>query len=232
MLIKDVMTKNVVTVTPDTQVADIARLLLEHHISGVPVVDGDGVVVGIVGEGDLMRRVAQTDAPPRSWWLELLTGSGPTAADYVKTHGTQARDVMTRNVTAVPEDMPIGEAARMLESQRIKRVAVLRDGKLVGIVSRANLLQGLAVLPATPSECGADDRLLRARISEVLAEVPGISVSLVNVVVRDGQVSIWGVVDSDFEETAIRIAAESVAGEGNVDIQMGRIPAWNYGYGA
>lgn len=231
MLVKDVMTKNVVTVTPETPVEAIAGLLLDHHISGVPVVNADGGVVGLVSEGDLMRRIAAPDAPRRSWWLELFAGSGFTAADYVKTHGTKARDVMTRDVASVPEDMPIGEVARMLEKRRIKRVAVLRDGKLAGIVSRANLLQGLAALPATRPETGADDQVLRARIFEALADVPGISASFINVIARDGQVSIWGVVDSEFEENAVRIAAESVVGEDHVDMQMGRLPAWSYGYG-
>jgi CBS domain-containing protein len=231
MLVKDVMTKKVVTVTTQTPVEEIARLLLDHHISAVPVVDVEGVIVGMVSEGDLMRRLSAADAPRRSWWLELFAGSGPTAADYVKTHGTKAADVMSRDIATVSEDMPIGEVARILETHRIKRVPVLRDGKLTGIVSRANLLHGLASLPPNPPETGADDRVLRVRLDEALAEVPGISVSLVNVIVRDGKASIWGVVDSDFEENAIRIAAESVVGAGHVDIQMGRLPAPGYGYG-
>lgn len=231
MLVRDVMTKKVITVTAQTPVEEIAQLLLDHHISAVPVVDAKGAIVGMVSEGDLMRRLSAADAPRRSWWLELFAGSGPTAADYVKTHGTTAADIMSHDIATVSEDMPIGEVARILEKNRIKRVPVLRDGRLTGIVSRANLLHGLASLPHNPPAAGVDDQVLRARLHEALAEVPGISVSLVNVIVRDGEASIWGVVDSDFEETAIRIAAESVVGAGHVDIQMGRLPAWSYGYG-
>jgi len=230
MLIKDVMTTKVVTVTPETRIDEIARLFLDHHISGVPVVDEAGGLLGLVGEGDLMRRVADSDAPRRSWWLEFFAGSGPSAADYVKTHGRQARDVMTRKVLTVPEDMTIAKAAALLEKHRIKRLPVLRDGKLVGIVSRSNLLQGLSLAPASP-EPSTDDRVIRARILEALADVPGIQVSLVNVLVSDGVASIYGVVDSDFEANAIRLAAEEAVGEGKVDIQLGRLSAWGYGYG-
>jgi len=230
MLVKDVMTTKVVTVTPETRIDEIARLFLDHHISGVPVVDKAGGLVGLVSEGDLLRRVADSDAPRRSWWLELFAGSGPSAADYVKTHGRQARDVMTHEVITAPEDMTIAKAAAVLEKHRIKRIPVLRDAKLVGIVSRSNLLQGLALAPATP-EPSTDDRVIRARILEALADVPGIQVSLVNVLVKDGLASIYGVVDSDFEANAVRLAAEVAIGEGKVDIQLGRLPAWGYGYG-
>lgn len=230
MLVKDVMTKKVVTVAPDTRIEEIARLFLEHHISGVPVLNKDGTLAGLISEGDLMRRVVDPDAPRRSWWLELFTGNEIGAADYVKAHGRQARDVMTREVITVPEDITIGKAAALFEKHRIKRIPVLREGKLVGIISRSNLMQGLTLAPDMP-EPSEDDRVIQARILEALADVPGIQVSLVNVLVKDGVASIYGVVDSDFEATAIHLAAEEVAGEGNVDIQLGRFPAWSYGYG-
>lgn len=230
MLVKDVMTEKVITVTPETRIEEIARLFLDHHISGVPVVDETGGLAGLVSEGDLMRRVADADTPRRSWWLELFAGNGAGAADYVKAHGRHAHDVMTRDVITVPEDMAIGRAAAVLEKYRIKRIPVLRDGKLVGIVSRSNLLQGLSVAPAIP-EPSTDDRVIRARILEALTDVPGIQVSLVNVLVSDGVATIYGVVESDFEANAIRLAAEEAVGEGKVDIQLGRLPSWGYGYG-
>ena len=230
MLVKDVMTKKVVTVSPETRIEEIARLFLKHHISGVPVVDEGGGLTGLVSEGDLMRRVADADAPRRSWWLELFTGDGSRIADYVKAHGRQARDVMTREVITVQEGMTIGKAAAILEQHRIKRTPVLRDGKLVGIVSRSNLLQGLALAPAI-AEPSTDERVIRSRILEALAEVPGFQVSLVNVLVKDGVASIYGVVESDLAANAVRLAAEEAIGEGKVDIQLGRFPAWGYGYG-
>ncbi len=231
MKVKDVMTPDVATVIGMTPVEEIAKLLLARHVSAVPVVDEAGTVLGLVSEGDLMRRVADPDKPRRSWWLELFADPQIGAADYIKIHGRTAADVMTPDVISVAEDTLVGEAARLLETKRIKRVPVLRDGKLVGIVSRANLLQALASAPPPELENGIEDAVLRERILLELAKVPGIQVSLVNVIVHDGKASIWGTVDSDFEENAVRLAVESVVGEGKTDLQMGRIPAWSYGYG-
>jgi len=161
MQASDVMTTTVITVTPDTPVQEVARLLLESGISGVPVVDAQGALAGIVSEGDLIDRV---DGEPgrrrRSWWLELVRPPEDQARDYLKLHGQRAQDVMTRDVVSVAEDAPLGEIARLLEKHRVKRVPVLRDGRLVGIVSRANLLHGLALAPRakrSSSRCGRRD---------------------------------------------------------------------------
>lgn len=231
MQARDVMTRDVVTVTGKTPVEDVAKLLLARHVSAVPVVDDAGAVLGLVSEGDLMRRVANPETPRRSWWLELFADPRGSVADYIKTHGRTAADVMTVKIHSVTEDTPVGEVARVLESARIKRVPVLRDGKLAGIVSRANLLQALAAAPTPAPQSEIEDRVLRDRILLALAEVPGIQVSLVNVIVRDGIASVWGTVNSEFEERAVRLAVESVVGEGKSELQLGRIPAWSYGYG-
>jgi CBS domain-containing protein len=119
MLAKDVMTKQVVTVPPDASVPEIARLLLDRHISAVPVVDADDRVLGIVSEGDLIRRPEVAGPRRRSWWLALLSGGGGDAAEYVKTHGGQASDVMTRPAVTVTEDTPAGDIAQLLEERRI-----------------------------------------------------------------------------------------------------------------
>jgi len=230
MQVKDVMTRGVVTVTAATTVPDIAKLLLERHVSAVPVVDEAGALLGLVSEGDLVRRVVDADRPRRSWWLELFSDPHVQAADYVKTHGRTAADIMTRDIVTVTEDTPVGEVARILETARIKRVPVLRDGELVGIVSRANLLQALASAPPRAPETGVEDRVLRERILQELAEVPGIQASLVNVIVRDGIASVWGAVDSDFEHEAVRLAVEAVVGADRIDLHLGRIPGWTYGY--
>jgi len=230
MQVKDVMTRDVATVTRETPVEEIAKLLLARHISAVPVVDDAGRVLGLVSEGDLMRRVADPDKPRRSWWLELFAEPRASAADFVKTHGRTAADIMTRDIVSVSEDMRVGEVARILETARIKRVPVLRDGELVGIVSRANLLQALALTPPPEPEAGVEDRVLRERILQEMTGVPGIQVSLVNVIVRDGVANVWGTVSSDFEREAVRLAVETVVGEGRAELHLGRIPAWTYGY--
>lgn len=207
---RDVMTANVVTVGPDTDVRTIARCLIERGISAVPVVDGEGRVVGIVSEGDLMRRAEAGTARHPSWWLELLASPEEKAHDYAKSHGLTAKDVMTHPVVTVTEDASLGEIAMLLERRRIKRVPVVRDGRVVGIVSRANLLHGLVAREAAPA--GAPDD---ARIREqVLAgtKAAGITEPYVNVVVSGGIVHIWGFVGSDAERDAIRVAAETAPG--------------------
>lgn len=230
MQARDIMTKEVITITDRTPVHEIAKLLLKHRISAVPVLNEEHSVIGMVSEGDLLRRIGDADKPRRSWWLELLSGTDSKAGDFVKTRGRYARDVMTTNVKTIGEDMPVGEIARLLEKKRIKRVPVVRDGSLVGIISRANLLQGLAAVPPvsipTPS---TSDRDLRAQVLKALAVVPGYSASLVSVSVQDGVVQIWGVANSDNEEHAIRVAAENVAGVREIEMDMGRIPSWAYG---
>src|SRR3954470_8684724 len=145
----DVMTSDVVSVEPDTPVRDIAELLYSRRISGVPVVENDQVI-GIVSEGDLIGHVAAIGEPRRSWWLSLFADESLSARDYAKTHGRTVRDVMTASVVSVEETATLAEVAKTLERHRIKRVPVLRDGKLVGIITRANLHQGLATLKPEP----------------------------------------------------------------------------------
>ena len=140
MQIRDVMTTRVITVGPYTEVAEIARCLLKNRISAVPVVETDGHLVGIVSEGDLMRRSESRTEHRTSWWLSLLLLAERRATDYIKTHGRRAQEVMTRALITVNDDASLEEIAEILEKHRIKRVLVIREGKLVGIASRADLL--------------------------------------------------------------------------------------------
>lgn len=175
MQARDVMTTQVTTVHRDTPVPEIARLLLEHRISAVPVVDAEGRVEGIVSEGDLMRRHdTDTDGNSRSsWWLRLFETTETAAERYIRSHGRVAGEVMTRNVVAVDEDVPLSEIALLLEEKRIKRVPVIRDGRLVGIVSRANLLRALASRPTPPHAPGrTDDQALRERLLKEIGSQP------------------------------------------------------------
>ncbi|ARE85624.1 MULTISPECIES: CBS domain-containing protein [Alphaproteobacteria] len=230
MLAKDIMTTSVISVPLEGQIEDAVRLMLDHNISALPVVDAEGDLKGLVSEGDLMRRVRETDGPRRSWWLEVLGGASESAQDFVKLKSHRVEDVMTRDVVSVEEDTNVAEIARLLEKHRIKRVPVVRSDKVVGIVSRANLLHALSALQdgALP-EPSEDDRVLRAKIEEALKEVPGAAVNLINYTVDKGNVAVWGVADSDFEENAIRVAVENVPGVRMVEVHMGRLPAWAYG---
>lgn len=230
MRAKDIMTNAVITVERNARVNDAIGLMLEHNISALPVVDDDDRLIGLISEGDLMRRLRDKDAPRRSWWLEAISGSGNTAEDFIKTRSQHVSDVMTTDVESVSEDAGVGEIARLLEKRRIKRVPVLRDGRVVGIVSRANLLHALAQIgTADLRESTSTDEELREQVRAALANVPGASVNLINLTVEDGKVSLWGVADSDFVENALKIAAENVPGVRRVYVHMGRLPAWGYG---
>ena len=229
MKAKDIMTPAVVSIRDDSTVEQAVNLMLENHISALPVLDSDNKLVGLISEGDLIRRMRDGGAERRSWWLELFAGEGD-ARDYVKTRSHRVVDVMTRDLVTAEEDTPVSEIARTLETRRIKRVPVLRGERIVGIVSRADLVRALAQskdgkLPSPATE----DEPLRKAIEAAIAEVPGASVNLINLMVENGNVSIWGIADSDFVENAIRVAAENVEGVRSVDIHMGRLPAWAYG---
>lgn len=222
MRARDVMTPNVLMVTADTKVEDIAELLLERQVSAVPVVDKDGTLVGIVSEGDLIRR-HETDTERRqSWWLAFMTSDGDRVREFVKAHGRVARDVMTRKVVTVDEETELGEIVRLLETKRIKRVPVVRDGKPIGIVSRANLLHGLVAANAgRRNEPAADDRDIRAKILKTLSNDAGVRTELLNVVVNDGVVQIWGATESEETRRAVFLAAESTAGVREVEDRLG-----------
>ena len=146
MKASDVMVSNVITVGPDASIQDVAELLLRNRISAVPVVGADGEILGIVSEGDLLNRPESETEHRRSWWLEALTSKETLAADYVKSHSRKVSDVMRRDVITAAPETPVAEVAALLEKYCIKRVPIVKDGRIVGIVSRANLLQGLASL--------------------------------------------------------------------------------------
>jgi CBS domain-containing protein len=230
MQAKDVMTTGVVTVTPETQIQEIAKLLLERKISGVPVVDPEERVLGVVSEGDLMQRLGSESGRHRSWWLGFVASSQERAEEYVKRHGSRAADVMTRDVVTVAEETPIGEIARILEERRIKRVPVVRDGKLVGIISRANLLHGLAARKeAAPGAPSADDRSIREAVMADLAKEGWVTHGSLNVIVTDGVVELWGWVESDEERRAFKITAENVPGVRSVEDHLGSVAPWVWG---
>lgn len=230
MQVNDIMTTNVVSVSPDTSVEDIAKTFLERHISGVPVVDDNAHILGIVSEGDLLRRPETENEHQRSWWLRLLSGTQEEAADYIKTHGHSAADVMSRKVITVAPTASIGEVAHTLEKHRIKRVPVVSDGKLIGIASRANLLQGLAAHKTTLSVPTAlDDSELREAVLTALKEQNWINHPSLNVVVANSVVELWGLVDSDTERKGIVLAIENVPGVKAVEDHLGSVPPYLMG---
>lgn len=222
MQARDIMTANVATVRPDTEVSEIAKHLLARNISALPVVVDRDKVVGIVSEGDLMRRSENETERQPSWWIRMFAEPQDRARDYVKSHGLHAREIMSRNVISVAEDASLAQIAETLEKNHIKRVTVLRDGKLVGIVSRANLLQGL-VAAGAKTPVTASDRDLKAAIEGAM-NATGLNEQYVNVTVADGAAAIWGMAETKAEQAALGIAAEEVAGVGRVDNHIGVMP--------
>ncbi len=227
---KDVMTRNVASVGPDASVGDVANVLLERGVSAVPVLDGEKLV-GIVSEGDLIRRAEiGTAERPRSWWLRLFTDSATLAKEFTKSHAEQVRDVMTEDVATVAEETPLAVVAGILERKRIKRVPVMRDGRLVGIVSRADLIRGLAAARATSApHASLDDGGILAKLLETLEAQSWSSLDAGNVTVANGVVEFWGVYGSEEERAAARVAAENVAGLGKVLDHRVPMPE-TYGY--
>ncbi len=219
MQASDILTQEVVTVSPDTTVAEVVRLMLTFRISGLPVVK-DGAVVGIVSEGDLLRRPETgTERRPRHW-LQLFASSETNAADYVRTHGLTAGEVMTTEVVSIAETTPIAEIATLLESRRIKRVPVVRDGKLVGIVSRADILRSLGSRLDAPRQEG--DSRIRAAVLAELSRHPSWAPhpAEIGVLVQDGIVHYWGYVRSEAQRKAIIVTGERVAGVRHVEDHM------------
>jgi CBS domain-containing protein len=231
MRASDVMTTDVITISPDASVNELAKLLSDKGISGVPVVDSDNRLVGIVSEGDLLHRAEiGTDRWPerrRSWWLEMVASESDDAArDYIKAHGRRVRDIMTPDVVTVSEITELADVASLLEQKHIKRVPVMQNGNLVGIISRANLVRALATTGAelnTSNE--TDDRHIRQKLIAELRRQKWAQVWPEDIIVRDGVVNFWV---SDHRATsemeALRVAAENVPGVRDVKIHVVTVP--------
>jgi CBS domain-containing protein len=219
----DVMVRDVVTVKPGDDVAEAIKLLAEHDVSALPVVDDDNRVVGVISEADLMRRGELGTDKRRPWWLEAVTPASTLAEEFAKSHGRRVDEIMSSDVIAASEDTPLGQIATLLERYRIKRVPIVRDGKLVGIVSRSNLIQALASSAHAPAaaESGGDaDRKIRAVLLDRLGDQDWTDFGQRNVIVSDGVVHLWGLVGSPTEHKALLALAEGVPGVVSVSDEM------------
>jgi CBS domain-containing protein len=211
MKASDVMTKRVISIEADAPIMEAVRLMLQNRISGLPVVGRKGELVGMVTEGDFLRRSEIGTQRHRNRWLEFLVGPGRLADEYVHASGRKVEEVMTREPITVTEDTPLDEAVGLMERHRIKRLPVVRDGKLVGIVTRANIMHALVSLATgTKAAPAGDDVAVR---EQILAEIKRQSwAPLANVTVREGVVELWGTITDERERAALIVAAENVAG--------------------
>ncbi|KXV01343.1 histidine kinase [Caballeronia megalochromosomata] len=222
----DIMTTKIVSATPDMSVRQAAGTMVFAGISGMPVIDEDGTLLGIVTEGDLMHRAEiGTGVKQRAWWLELVASTRELASQYVKEHARKVGDVMSTDVATVTETCPVADIAELLERKRIKRVPVLRDGKVVGVVSRANLIRALVTMaPELPVDADISDHSIREAVLAAMSGHPW-GLARESVIVENGTVHLWTPVTSEDEARALRVAAENAPGVREVVTHVGSQPA-------
>jgi CBS domain-containing protein len=211
------MTREVVSIAPEASITEAVRLMLQHKISGLPVIDASGHLQGVVTEGDFLRRVETGTQRKRSRLVEFLLGPGRLATDYVQTAGRKVGEVMTPDAHTVTEDEPLEQVVHLMERYRIKRVPVVRGDKVVGIVTRQNLMRALASLALAEHPVAADDAAIRERLLAELRRQAWAPVGLMDVVVKDGVVKLSGALTDERERQAIRVAAENIPGVKKVE---------------
>ena len=212
MQVRDVMTRKVISIPADTPAMAIARLLADRGISAVPVTDGWGMLLGIVSEADLIRRLASSDAPEPGFLRALFYDRERAAAHYAAVHGATAADIMTRNVVTVTEEVTVEHAASVIEHRRVRRLPVVQDGVLVGILSRADLLRALLVPPPETS-----DETIRAAVGSEIARLPWADAPYVFFDVGDAVVTLYGFCHSAAVRKGLEAIAASVPGVKRVE---------------
>jgi CBS domain-containing protein len=217
MRVREVMTRDVVTVRPETAIGEAARLLVRHGISGLPVVDDRGSLLGILSEGDLIIR--QASRPRTPWWRSFFDDGEALAREYQKAVGTTAGEVMTRAVVCVTPDLPLESAAAILHARRLRRLPVLADGRLVGIVSRGDLVRVLA--DRGPSDgTTAPDALLVREMKERMAREVWVGGRGLVVHATDGILALWGVTATEAEKSALETMARAIPGVRGVESHL------------
>ncbi len=220
MKAQEVMTRGVITVTPATAVREVAALLAEKHISGVPVVAEDGHVVGIVSESDLLHRAEIGTEKPRKSWLRAFADPDRLAREFAKTHGMQVDDVMSRHIVSVAEDTELQDVVNLLEKHNLKRLPVIKDGKLVGLITRGDIVRALSkkameriVTPVTDSD-------LQAQILEKMKKSKWLLDSYINLTVTDGVVEMWGMAVSEDQRKALKVLINETPGVKRIDDRL------------
>jgi len=212
MKASDIMTPGVISADPDATVLQAARYMLQHHISGLPVIDKTGKLVGILSEGDFLRRREIRTNRKRSRWLEFLMGPGKMAAEYTHSHGSKVAEVMTTEVHTVNEDTPLEKIVELMEHRRIKRLPVVHGNKVVGIVTRSNLMHAMVSLARTEPKTAKNDATIRQKLLAEIKKEKWALASMINVVVRDGVVELWGAIVDERQREALKVAAENIPG--------------------
>ncbi|MDO8878365.1 MAG: CBS domain-containing protein [Pseudolabrys sp.] len=214
MIASDVMTRKVISVDPDSTVLQAARLMLQHRISGLPVLDKNGKLLGVLSEGDFLRRRETMTERQRSRWLEFLMGPGTIATEYTHSHGNKVAEVMTTDVRTVDENASLEEIVELMENHRIKRVPVMSGSILVGIVTRSNLMRAMVSMARVAPDVVQvkDDESIREKLLEEMQKEQWAPAALTNIVVHDGIVELWGVLADDRQRAALKVLAENIPG--------------------
>ena len=211
----DIMTREVITATPSMGLEEAVQLMLSHRVSGLPVLDSSGVLIGIVTEGDLLRRAETGTERPLSWWRAVLLGTQRLANQYVHTHARRVEEVMTRQVVSIAPNTPLAEVVALMEARGIKRLPVLQEGRLLGIVSRADLLGALERFLAaqrSSDSMACQDSELRRRLLRQVAAQRWVPAALVDIGVQEGVVELRGLILNEGQREALRVLAENTAG--------------------
>ncbi len=212
MIVADVMSRSVISIAPEATIEDAVKLMLARGISGLFVVDQAGDLAGVVTEGDLLRRDELGTEKDRPWWLRLLVSPSRQASDFTRAHGRHVRDVMTVDVVSVAHDATLEVVVATMEQSRIKRLPVTRDGRVVGVVSRSDLLRALVGRMRDPVPADTDDSTIRSSILDALEAASWAPMTTLNVTTSHGVVDLWGTITNDEERHAIRVVAENTPG--------------------
>lgn len=231
MKAKDIMTRDVTTVSPDASIHEAARLMTDRRLSGLPVVTAEGRAIGMLTASDLLHRIETGTEREPSWFASFFSGPDELARLYAKGHGRKVSEVMTRHVISVHEDASLNDIADSFERYRIKRVPVLRDGMLVGIISRGDLVRLLSQSALGASVPKSDDMTLQHDLWKRIRKQHWLNTGYLNFEVKDGVVDVWGRVDTAEQHTALMVLVSEVAGSGNVKdhVKVGlpnSVPGW------
>ena len=217
MKAQDIMTRDVITVRPDTSVRDIAAIMVEKHISGVPVLTGNGKLIGMVSQSDLLHRAEVGTERKHKWWFRTFADSNALAREYAKAHGRKAHDIMSRYVVSVRDDAELRDVADILDNHRIKRVPVMQDDRLVGIITRGDLVRALSQVQITKTVKTIDNAALHKTLHDRMRTQSWINDSYINLTVNDGVVELWGFVANADQHSALRALVEETDGVSRVE---------------
>ena len=211
MIASDIMTRTVISIAPDARMTDALQMMLDKAISGLFVIDATGTLQGVITEADLLHRSELGTERHAPWWLRLLS-PGREAADFTESHSRRVADLMTPDVITVEEATELCDVVRAMEKNGVKRVAVVKDGNVTGVITRSNLLRGLASMTRGIGGASTDDRTIKAAIEASLANESWAPIARIDLTVKDGVVDIWGTITSEDERRGVCVIAENTQG--------------------